>query len=93
MADDDDALRLIFEDDDKPTAPAPEPPGNVDMTVRLTSGETWRVATVGEVASLTIAGADGMATLRLSPSDAEILADALNAGTRDVRARRRGAAW
>jgi hypothetical protein len=93
MADDDGIdLALYFADDGEPIAsvPAPEPPGKVDITVRLRSGETWRVATVGETVRLTIAGADGMVTLKLDEDDADTLVETLSRGWRDVRATRRG---
>jgi hypothetical protein len=91
----DDILRLLEDDDGdwpKHVEPAP-PPGHVDVTTRLSNGDTWRVATFGEEIRLTCATSDGMATLRLARGDVDMLRTALDLGDTDVRRGQMGQPW
>lgn len=94
MSDDFTSLELIDPDDGSwPTPPPAITPGHVDVTSRLADGSTWRVATTTEQVLLTIAGPDGMATLRLAGGDTRVLINVLKASDDDLRQIRMGRPW
>lgn len=78
-----------------PDQPAPYLPvatGNVDTTAKL-GDAILRVMTTDDQIRMTLAGSDGMVTVRFGPNDAQLLMDLLHAGQSDIRTRRRGDRW